>query len=225
MYPCGGVAVFNLGLFLARYPEFSSVNSGKLQAYFSEAGIYLNNTPGSRVQDVQRRLMLLNMLVAHISFLAGDLNSPGVSLPSTTTLNVTSSAPGDFSVAHGLSTTPSSIEILATSDGTIRAQTPAFDATNVYLSASGADVTATVSVFLAGQVGPAGEARPVGRVSAAGEGSVNASFDFVAGTPGNGPWFNQTQYGAAFWQATTNIRSMHYIARPTRIDRGRRGIY
>src|ERR1700735_4043288 len=97
-----GVAVFNQGLFLARYPEFGAVNSGKLLAYFQEAGLYLSNCDNSPVQNVQRRLLLLNMLVAHISFLAGDLNSPGSLLPSSETLNVTSTAPGPFAIAHGL---------------------------------------------------------------------------------------------------------------------------
>src|SRR6185437_6863336 len=130
------VAVFNLGVFLARYPEFTNVSPSSLQAYFSEAGLYLNNCDNSPVQNVNTRLVLLNMLVAHIGFLAGCLNADG-------------------------------------------------------------------------------QARPVGRVSAAGEGSVNATFDYTPATPGSGPWFNQTQYGAAFWQATSSIRGFRYFRRPT----------
>ena len=56
-------------------------------------------------------------------------------------------------------------------------------------------------------------AAPVGRASSASEGSVSASFDYVAATPGSGAWFNQTQYGASFWQATSSLRSMRYIPR------------
>ena len=56
-------------------------------------------------------------------------------------------------------------------------------------------------------------AAPVGRTSSAGEGSVNASFDYVSATPGSGAWFNQTQYGASFWQSTSSLRSMRYIPR------------
>jgi hypothetical protein len=144
---CGtGVAVWNPGIFLARYGEFQTAynaNPAKFAGYFSEAGLYLNNEPASPVRDVNRRLVLLNMLVAHISFLQGDLNADG-------------------------------------------------------------------------------QTRPVGRVSAAGEGSVNATFDYTPATIGSGAWFNQSQYGAAFWQATINLRGARYSPRPTNINPGGR---
>jgi hypothetical protein len=127
-----GIAVFNLGVFLARYPEFANVSPSKLASYFVEAGLYLSNQCNSPVQDVPTRLLLLNMLVAHLSYIAGDLSADG-------------------------------------------------------------------------------QARPVGRVSQAGEGSVSASFDWNQLTPGSGPWFNQTQYGASFWQATSSLRGFRYI--------------
>lgn len=132
-----GVAVWNPGLFLARYSEFMTAynnNPSKFASYFVEAGLYMNNTPTSWMQDIPTRLLLLNMLVAHISFLAGDLSADG-------------------------------------------------------------------------------QSRPVGRVSAAGEGSVNATFDFTPATPGSGAWFAQSQYGAAFWQATSNRRGARYVSR------------
>jgi len=132
------VAVFNLALFQARYPEFNAVSPTRLAALFSEAGLYLSNTDSSPVCDVTRRGLLLNMLVAHISYLAGDLSADG-------------------------------------------------------------------------------QARPVGRVSQAAEGSVSASFEGVPATPGTGAWYQQSQYGAAFWQATSSLRGMRYIASPTRV--------
>ena len=131
-----GVAVWNSGLFLARYPEFTTSynnNSGLYESLFVEAGFYLSNCPTSPVQNVPKRLLLLNMLVAHIAFLGGALNADG-------------------------------------------------------------------------------QARPVGRISSAGEGSVNASFEFAPPTPGTAAWFNQSQYGAAFWAATSNLRSIRYSA-------------
>lgn len=60
------------------------------------------------------------------------------------------------------------------------------------------------------------QAKPVGRVSQAAEGSVSASFEGVPPTPGTGAWFQQTQYGAAFWQATSSLRGFRYLAQPTR---------
>jgi hypothetical protein len=135
----GGVAVWNPGVFLARYPEFTAAynaNPSKFASYFIEAGLYLSNCPTSPVQDVNRRLVLLNMLVAHISYLQGDLSADG-------------------------------------------------------------------------------QTRPVGRVSQAGEGSVNAAFDWNPETPGSGAWFAQSQYGAGFWQATSSLRGTRYSPRPT----------
>lgn len=133
-----GVAIFDSTAFLARYPEFASVSVPTLQAYFNEAGLYLNNTPCSIVRDVTQRLVLLNMLTAHIAFLGGALTADG-------------------------------------------------------------------------------QPKPVGRVSAATQGSVSATLEYMPATPGSGPWFNQSQYGAAFWQATTCYRGMHYSPQPTRV--------
>ena len=137
-----GVAVFNPALFLGRYPEFTaaySANPSLFAAMFAEAGLYLNNTPCSIVQDVSLRTVLLNMLTAHIAFIGGVLTADG-------------------------------------------------------------------------------QPRPVGRVSAANEGAVGASFDYPATTPGSGPWFAQSQYGIAFWQATTCYRGARYFPQPTMVE-------
>ena len=67
---------------------------------------------------------------------------------------------------------------------------------------------------LGGALSSDGQPRPVGRVSSATEGSVSASMEYLA--PGSSAWFAQTQYGAAFWQATTSLRGMRYIPCPTR---------
>lgn len=69
--------------------------------------------------------------------------------------------------------------------------------------------------MLSGALSPDGLPLPVGRVSSATEGSVSANLDYLAATPGSGPWFNQTSYGAAFWAATTSLRGFHYRPRPT----------
>ena len=137
-----GVAVFNPTVFLGRYPEFTAAynaNPALFASMFSEAGLYLNNSDGSVVQDVCLRGTLLNMVTAHIAFLSG----------------------------------------LLTADG---------------------------------------QPRPVGRVSQANEGAVGAAFDFTPATPGTGAWFQQSQYGAAFWQATTCYRGMQYMPQPTRVE-------
>lgn len=76
-------------------------------------------------------------------------------------------------------------------------------------------ITAHIS-YINGDLSADGQTRPVGRVSQAAEGSVSASFEGVLPTPGSGAWYQQSQYGAAFWQATSNLRSFRYRPRPTR---------
>ena len=61
------VAVFDPAAFKLRYPEFASLADALLDLYFSEAQLYLNNGDLSIVCDPGPRLMLLNMLVAHIA--------------------------------------------------------------------------------------------------------------------------------------------------------------
>ncbi|MDE3162514.1 MAG: hypothetical protein KGL64_04570 [Acidobacteriota bacterium] len=56
------------------------------------------------------------------------------------------SAPGNFSLAHGLAVAPSRISILMTSGGAIWQQAAA-DAANIHLAASDAGITATIYVF------------------------------------------------------------------------------
>lgn len=68
--------------------------------------------------------------------------------------------------------------------------------------------------YLSGYLSADGQTRPVGRVSSAGEGSVNASFDMP--TPGSAAWYQQTQYGSMFWQASLNLRAMRYVPKPVR---------
>ena len=53
----------------------------------------------------------------------------------------------------------------------------------------------------------------VGRISSAGEGSVNVSVDMQY-PPGSAQWFMQTKYGAMFWQGSSKYRTMRYVPGP-----------
>jgi len=64
-----------------------------------------------------------------------------------TILTVNDSAAGNFSMAHGLESMPSRIQILMLSGGQIIAQNPEFDATNVYLEASDVGLAGLISVY------------------------------------------------------------------------------
>lgn len=70
--------------------------------------------------------------------------------------------------------------------------------------------------FLSGALNPDGTPGMVGRISSATEGSVSVSAE-MPGNP-NAAWFNQTAWGAMFWQSTLSLRSFRYRARPTVVE-------
>lgn len=56
----------------------------------------------------------------------------------------------------------------------------------------------------------------VGRIASAGEGSVNVSVELEGQIHGRA-WFAQTKYGLAFWQATAQYRTAHYVPGKRRV--------
>lgn len=84
-----GIVAFNYDAWVARYPELAgSVSPQLAAAYFAEAELYCDNTPGSIVTDESRRSLFLNMLVSHIA----QLNAPLNGQPSQTLVGRISSA-------------------------------------------------------------------------------------------------------------------------------------
>lgn len=63
--------------------------------------------------------------------------------------------------------------------------------------------------------GASGNGAPgmVGRINSASEGSVSASADYAQATNGTMAWYQQTQYGVAFWAASARYRTMQYVGR------------
>ena len=66
--------------------------------------------------------------------------------------------------------------------------------------------------YLGGALSADGMPLPVGRPADMSQGSVSVSLDNQ--TPGSAAWFQQTQWGASFWQATAGLRSFRYIPGP-----------
>lgn len=92
------VAVFDHAAWILRYPEFKgAVDVSRAALFFAEAGLYLDNTDASPVQDVAARLMLLNMLTAHIAALSGALEPDGK--PSGMVGRISSASEGSVSVS------------------------------------------------------------------------------------------------------------------------------
>lgn len=72
-------------------------------------------------------------------------------------------------------------------------------------------MTAHVAALAGAGTGNSGSTanKPVGRLSGATEGSVSAQFDNQY-PPGSAQYFQQTQYGAAYWAATAIYRTFRY---------------
>ncbi|AMM14239.1 hypothetical protein AX768_09170 [Burkholderia sp. PAMC 28687] len=70
-----GIVVFDPAAFIALYPAFTAVPTGTLGMYFTMAESFLDNTPCSIVQDLDKRTTLLYLITAHIAFLFGRAGS------------------------------------------------------------------------------------------------------------------------------------------------------
>ena len=69
------VAVFDYGQWSLLYPELvPAVSEARANALFAQAGLFLDNTDCSPVQDVPTRLLYLDMIVAHLAAIGGALN-------------------------------------------------------------------------------------------------------------------------------------------------------
>lgn len=92
------IAVFDYTAWVQRYPEFGGrVDADRAASLFAEAGLYLDNTDASRVEDPAQRLILLNMVVAHLAALSGALEDGGK--PTGLVGRVTSATQGSVSVS------------------------------------------------------------------------------------------------------------------------------
>lgn len=99
------VVTFDSAAFIARYPEFATVNTATLTAYFSEATIYCDNTDSSIVTDCTIRAALLNMLVAHITALNSGVNGQS---PSGIVGRISDASEGSVHVAADMGATTGS---------------------------------------------------------------------------------------------------------------------
>lgn len=109
-------------------------------------------------------------------------------------------------------------EFAAVSDPTLQAY---FDEATLYLSNADnspvQDLTRrklflnmlTAHVAALGGALTGGGAAAVGRTANATEGSVSVALEYSSDNAA--AWYNQTQYGASYWQATLNLRRFRYI--------------
>lgn len=72
--PVHGVVQFDNSEFIAVWPEFTGIASGRNQVAFNFATLLLNNSCGSVVDDANIRMGLLYLLTAHVGFLINGTN-------------------------------------------------------------------------------------------------------------------------------------------------------
>lgn len=96
-WPCeGNVVQFNFLIWAAVFPSLASVGPMAAGIYWTQAGLYLDNTPTSPVGDLQKRAMILGMITAHIATLFGTVNG---NAPSGLVGRISNAAEGSVSVA------------------------------------------------------------------------------------------------------------------------------
>lgn len=106
------LAVFDYSTWALLYPQLAvTVAEPQAQALFNRAGrVYLNNSDQSPICDVDTRLDLLNMLVAHTAILSARSTSDGivgrVSSASEGTVSVSSEYKGPDDASWFLQTPP-----------------------------------------------------------------------------------------------------------------------
>jgi hypothetical protein len=101
-----GVTVsFDYQKWIARYPEFCSIQEPTAQAYFDEATLYLRNDGTGPVSDETQQLVLLNMLTAHIAKLNATINGQA---PSGLVGRISSASEGSVSVGIDAGSLPGS---------------------------------------------------------------------------------------------------------------------
>ena len=98
-----GVVVFDPALFIARFPEFATVNADTLTAYFNESTLVLDNSDASIVQQIEQRTPLLWLLTAHLAALYSGVNGQA---PAQLVGRINNASEGSVSVATDYGTQP-----------------------------------------------------------------------------------------------------------------------
>ncbi len=97
------VAVFNYAQFTALFPELTNggVTNPVALSLFGVAGLLLDNTDCSPVQDVTVRLTMLNYITAHLASLGGYPLAAGATVPTPSGVvgRVSSATEGSVSVS------------------------------------------------------------------------------------------------------------------------------
>jgi hypothetical protein len=107
------IAVFDDAAWRALYPELAgAVSQARAALLFVQAGLYLDNTDASPVADPAMRLLLLDMIVAHLATvgmtLGSDAQGNATLTPSGVVGRVSSATEGSVSVTTETGLAPGS---------------------------------------------------------------------------------------------------------------------
>lgn len=107
MMPYNPPVVFDYSGWAAMYPYIAtSVNSMQAGMYFMQAELYCDNTPQSIVDNCNgQRVILLNMLVAHIALLNASINGQP---PNPLVGRISNATEGSVTVASEMNYAPGS---------------------------------------------------------------------------------------------------------------------
>lgn len=97
------VVAFDPAAFRAVHPSFATLTDTQLNYAFMQAGLYVNNTDCSVVQDVAERALLLDLMTAHIAALTYGENGQG---PRPLVGRVSSATEGSVSVQAAMDGVP-----------------------------------------------------------------------------------------------------------------------
>lgn len=100
-----GIVTFDPAAFKQVYPSFATLTDPQLVNAFNTATLYLSNTVTSRVQDVDQRAMLLNLLTAHVAAIEYGENGQA---PSPIVGRISNATEGSVSVGADYPAVPGS---------------------------------------------------------------------------------------------------------------------
>ncbi|MCP1217085.1 DUF4054 domain-containing protein [Acetobacter orientalis] len=204
---------FSLTLWQQRYPSlFASLGAQGIQASAALATQFL---PPSALRNPTRYAELLGLATAHLAQLGlgsctQNAQSPNNSTSQTATQVATNDTPSSSNNNQQSSAasqnTSSTAQQAASASSTTSDSTPTSttraDNTATPPPATQAQGTATTTPFQQPVL--------VGRITTARMGSLSVQAD-VGPVAGSQAWWLQTPYGAAFWAATTSLRTALYV--------------
>lgn len=100
-----GTAAFSFARWVAKYPEFSSVDPDVARGFWNMAGFYWRNDGGGPVGDIATQAAILDVVTAHLAALSGfGSGDAGGAAPSGLVGRISSVSQGPVSISTDIGT-------------------------------------------------------------------------------------------------------------------------